>query len=74
MKIKIGVLSKKKFIKGEWKLSDLVVRKHDCKKCTKDSWCDYKKYQDKFESDVEEQFKDKDTTIFEISCAFYKEA
>ena len=54
-------------------MSKLVIRKHDCKKCTKDSWCDYKKYQDKFESYVEEQFKDGDTAIFEISCAFYKE-
>ena len=54
-------------------MSKLVVREHDCKKCTKDNWCDYKKYQDKFENNVEEQFKDKDTAIFKISCKFYKE-
>lgn len=54
-------------------MSKLVVREHDCKRCEKDNGCEYKKYQDKFENNVEEQFRDKDTTIFKISCKFYKE-
>ena len=54
-------------------MSNLVVREHDCKRCEKDNGCEYKKYQDKFESNVEEQFKDKDTEIFKISCKFYEE-
>ena len=54
-------------------MSKLVIREHDCKRCTKDNGCEYKKYQDKFESNVEEQIKDGKTTIFKISCPFYKE-
>lgn len=55
-------------------MSKLVVRKHDCKKCVKDNGCQYKKYLDKFEINVEEQFEDKNEVMFEISCKFYEEA
>ena len=55
-------------------MSNLFVKKYDCKKCVKDNGCVYKKCYDKFKSNVEEHTKDRKTTIFEISCAFYKEA
>lgn len=53
-------------------MSNLVVKKYDCKKCTKDNWCDYKKRHDKFKSNVEGHEYGK-TIIFKISCPFYKE-
>lgn len=53
-------------------MSKLVIRKHDCKKCEKDNGCEYKKYQDKFKSNVEGHEYGK-TIIFKISCPFYKE-
>lgn len=74
MKIKLEFYRVNNFIKGEWKMSNLVIKKYDCQKCVKDNWCDYKKYQDKFESNVEEQFRDKNEVMFEISCKFYEEA
>lgn len=55
-------------------MSNLVVKKYDCNKCVKDNDCQYKKYLDKFESNVEEQFEDKNEVMFEISCKFYEEA
>lgn len=55
-------------------MSNSVVKKYDCKKCVKNNGCVYKKYQDKFESNVEKQFEDKDVAVFKISCKFYKEA
>lgn len=54
-------------------MSNLVVKKYDCKKCARDNGCVYKKYHDKFKSNVEGQIKDGKTTIFKISCPFYKE-
>ena len=55
-------------------MSNLVVKKYYCNKCVKDNDCQYKKYLDKFESNVEEQFEDKNEVMFEISCKFYEEA
>lgn len=55
-------------------MSKLVIREHDCKRCEKDNGFEYKKYQYKFESNVEKQFEDKDVAVFKISCKFYKEA
>lgn len=60
------------FIKGEWKMSNLVVKKYDCQKCVKDNGCVYKKCHDKFKSNVEGHEYGK-TIIFKISCPFYKE-
>ena len=31
-------------------MSNLIIREHDCKRCKKDNGCEYKKYQNKFES------------------------